>query len=433
MSVLGRVSYTGVNPDKSGSAPANCVLALALDVVMLSLKDITRTPNLLADDYRHAAVGARILLTGHIHQALPDVAYKSYEEHWDCFNKYGEEGWDEAFDKMWQTREGFSRIIDCQPEHVALASSVHELFVRFLSILPLQQRPRIITTDAEHPTVMRQLRRMEAEGVELVCLPSSADVHLVERIVAELNDRTAAVCISSVNFETGHQTQELDTLMPRCQALGVELFVDAYLSVNVLSFSVQEYNLQQAFIVGGGSKYCQLGSGVCFMHVPQGRDFQPLVTGWFGHFDPIMDNPSAQPLVYADGALRFDGSTMDALPYFRACQVFSYFRRMKLTAEFLHDVNLHQVELLTKTFTSFDFDPKVIRLSTEVEYMGGFVAFETDHAQELSERLRDVGVHTDFRRRWLRMGPAPYLNDEQLQDGIHALEEAVKSLSLGNS
>lgn len=337
--------------------------------------------------------------------------------------------WDEALEKSWQVREGFAELIDCEPERIALASSVHELAVRFISALPLNKRPKVITTDGEHPSINRQLYRSEEGGImDVITVPMEPAATVVERIRERIDERTAAVFISSVFFETGHVAVELDTLVPCCSRYGAQLFVDAYQSVNALSFSVRDYNLDRAFVVGGGTKYCQLGDGIAFMHVPEGYRGRPWITGWFGTFDSLADNPAGLPIAYGDDHQRFDGSSYDPTAHYRAVHVFNYFREKQLSPEFLHDVNHHQLHLLEKHFASFDFNPKIIRLTTEVEYMGGFMSFETPYAQRLCEMLRDVGIHTDWRKNWLRMGPAPYLNDEQLLDGIHGLEEMVKRL-----
>ena len=50
------------------------------------------------------------------------------------------------------------------------------------------------------------------------------------------------------------------------------------------------------------------------------------------------------------------------------------------------------------------------------------------HAATLSRRLRDGGVHTDYRGNVLRLGPAPYLSDAQLTAAIDALGDAGRSL-----
>lgn len=391
----------------------------------LSISSLSQSPNAIAADYRHAAVAARILLTGHLHQAVPDVAERGYREHWDCLNKYGEERWQTLFDKAWQVRGGFAAMIESAAANIALGASVHDLVLRFLSALPLAQRPRIITAEVEHPSLLRQLMRLAEQGVEVVRVPSEPAAQIVERVSGLIDDNTAAVCLSTVNFRSGCQTLELDTLLPLCQARGVELFIDAYQSVNVLSFSIRDYNLEQAFVVGGGAKYCQMGNGNCFMHVPPGRDFRPLIAGWFGHFDAVADDCASAPIAYADGAARFDGSTYDAVSHFRACHVFEYFERRRLTPAFLHDVNQQQLQLLAKAFRACDFPRAVIDLPVDVEYMGGFIAFASPCARQLCEQLRDRGVHTDYCGQWLRMGPAPYLCDEQLHDAVLALQEAV--------
>ncbi len=396
---------------------------------MFSIQDLANYPNALSHDYQHAAVAQRIQLTGHIHQALPDVCEQAYKEHWDCLNKHGEERWDEVFARADQVRAGFAQMIDSAAENIALATNLHELFVRFLSILSLSPEHKILTTDAEHPSVARQLARLNEEGlVQVVSVPADPASDVVERLSAAIDEKTIAVCVSSVNFITGHQTLELDTLMPLCQKVGAELFVDAYLSVNVQHFSVEEYNLKQAFVAAGGAKYCQMGNGTCFMHVPPARDFRPLVTGWFGCFDPMLDSPASLPVAYSDDATRFNGSTYDAMPHFRALHVFEFFRQKGLDVDFLADVNHRQLTLLAKRFKALEVAEDLIHLPVDVEYMGGFMALKTPHAQALCEKMRDRGVHTDYRQQWLRLGPAPYLCDEQLEDGIIALEEALQEV-----
>jgi kynureninase len=396
---------------------------------MLAVDDLRRSPNALAADYRHSRVDARILLTGHSHQASPDCSLQGQSEAWLMAARNIEARWDDALEKAAQVRAGFAQLIDCAPDCIALAGSVHDLVVRFLSALPRDTtRRRIVTTDGEHPSVNRQLYRAAEDGFEVVTVPVEPVDSVVARVQQQIDDRTSAVFISSVFFETGQIALELDTLMPVCQRHGAQLFVDAYQSVNVLPFSLRESNLGQAFVVGGGTKYCQLGDGIAFMHVPEGCSLRPWVTGWFGTFDALADNPAGTPIAYGDNHQRFDGSGYDPTAHYRAVHVFDYFRRKGLTPEFLHDVNRHQVGYLASLFAGFDFDPGLIRLANSVDHLGGFVSFITPHARQLCETLRDIGIHTDYRRNWLRMGPAPYLCDEQLADAMGGLEEALRLL-----
>ena len=395
---------------------------------MYSVSDLAKTPNPLAAHYKHSSVDARILLTGHRHQASPDCSLKGQTEAWMAAASHVEARWDSALEKQEVVRKGFAGLLDAAENNIALDTDSHSLLFRFLRALPLQSRPRIITTNGENPSTLRQLYRLMEDGVEVVTVDCNPASTVVERIQAELDEKTAAVCVSSVFHETGHVALELDTLMPVCASKGVELFVDAYQSINALSFSIKDYNLEAAFVCGGGTRYCQMGDGIAFMHIPEGCALRPQFTSRYNVM-PGQD-PAALPLQYGDGHRRFNGATYDPTAHYRAVYVFDFFQEQGLNPDFLHDVNHRQLSFLAKAFRDADFDPAVISMPVDVEYMGGFIAFQSPYTRELKHILRDVGVHTDSGDYWLRMGPAPYVCDEQLADSMLALEEAVQRLGV---
>ncbi|HTX46973.1 MAG TPA: hypothetical protein VMD48_11860, partial [Solirubrobacteraceae bacterium] len=77
-----------------------------------------------------------------------------------------------------------------------------------------------------------------------------------------------------------------------------------------------------------------------------------------------------------------------------------------------------------------DTDPSLIDRdrATPLSEFGGFLALRTAHATELQRALRARGVLTDSRRDHLRLGPAPYLCDEQLMAAVELLGEALAAL-----
>ncbi len=107
------------------------------------------TPEELAKHYRRFRVTERILLTGHSHQAWPDVGFEAQAQAWLDTAEHVDDVWDLAFAKADEVRRGFARLLDDTPERIALAQNTHELVVRFLSALPLRKRPQLVTTDAE--------------------------------------------------------------------------------------------------------------------------------------------------------------------------------------------------------------------------------------------------------------------------------------------
>ena len=58
---------------------------------------------------------------------------------------------------------------------------------------------------------------------------------------------------------------------------------------------------------------------------------------------------------------------------------------------------------------------------------GGFVTVRHADAGAIVERLRARGIFTDARRSLLRLGPAPYLTDAEIDRGALAAIEALRA------
>lgn len=400
-----------------------------------SASDLCGTPNPLALHYGRFRVADRLLLTGHSHQAWPDRGFDGQRQAWLDAAELVDEKWERAFAMAERVRGGYARLLGDDPENIALAQNTHELVVRFLSALPLRERPRIVTTDGEFHTVRRQLDRLAEEGLEVVKVAAHPAASVAERLLPELDDRVAAVLVSSVFYQTGHIAGGLREVQDACRRVGAELLVDAYHSLNVIPFRLPEEGLEEAFAVGGGYKYCQLGEGNCFLRVPPARDgMRPVVTGWFSEFSALEEPGAGGPVVYGRGPDRFAGSTYDPTSHYRAAEVFDCFEEWGLTPDLLRDVSRYQVGLLAERFDALDADPTVIDCdrSVSLDEIGGFLALRTPSAAELCELLRERGVLTDYREDTLRLGPAPYLAEAQLIESVELLGESLAVLEAGS-
>lgn len=395
---------------------------------MVVAADLHRSPNAIAHHYSRFRVRERLLLTGHSHQAWPDVGFDAQLQAWRDAAELLDDKWERAFAQAERVRRGFARLLGDHPEDIALGQNTHELVARFLSALPLRERPRLVTTDGEFHTIRRQLDRLAEEDVEVLKVPSEPADAIAARLCAALNDRTAAVLVSSVLYSNSHIVPGLDRAQAACQRVGAELLVDAYHALNVVPFTLAEQGLEDAFVTGGGYKYCQLGEGNCFLRVPPGRDLRPVITGWFAEFDALAQPGAA--MRYESGATRFAGATYDPTSHYRAAAVFDFFEREALQVELLREVSQHQVELLAQAFDALDADPAVITRDPRVrlEGVGGFLALSSPRAADLVTALRREGVMADHRADLLRLGPAPYLTDDQLRTAVEALARAVKSI-----
>ncbi|MGH7547235.1 MAG: kynureninase [Gemmatimonadales bacterium] len=395
---------------------------------MIAPEALYGNPNALASHYSRFRVAERLLLTGHSHQAWPDVGFEGQQRAWLDAAEYVDEKWERAFARAERVRRGFARLLDDPDGHYALSASTHDLIVRFLSALPLRARPRIVTTDAEFHTLRRQLDRLQEEGIEVVKVPHAPAATVAERLIAALSDRTASVMVSAVFYVNGHIAPELGTVLERCRRVGAELLVDAYHALNVVPFSLRHERLEGAYVVGGGYKYCQLGEGNCFLRIPADCALRPAITGWFSEFDTLSADEGVGRVAYGPGAARFAGATYDPTSHYRAARVFDFFEEQGLTPELLRHVSQHQVGLLVRHFDALDADPQLVTRDRAValEQIGGFLALQSPRAAELVRLLRSRRVLTDSRGNVLRLGPAPYLSDAQLTAAISALGEALR-------
>jgi len=379
----------------------------------------------LAPHYSRFGVAERLLLTGHSHQAWPDVARLGQLEAFDDAARHVDDKWAAALAKAEQVRAGFRRFLGDPDAHLALGANTHELVLRFLSALDLRARPRLVTSDGEFHTLRRQLGRLAEEGLEVVVVSAEPAATLAERLSGAVDDRTAAVLVSAVLFETAHIVPCLDGLAAACARRGCELLVDVYHALGAVPF--EPAGLESAWLVGGGYKYLQLGEGNCFLRLPpHALGSRPVITGWFAEFDLLAAEHGNGATGYPAGSGRFAGATYDPTSHYRATRVLEFFADHGLTPDYLRQVSLRQVGLLADLFDALDVPASVIaRIPGARPEFGGFLALRTPYAARLRAELAARGVQCDSRGPYLRLGPAPYVSDTQLADAIGLLGAAL--------
>lgn len=384
-------------------------------------------PKSLTRHYTRFRVTERVLLTGHSHQAWPDAGFEGQARAWTDAAELVDDKWERAFAMASAVRRGFARLLHDDADQIALGASTHELLVRFLSGLPLKSQRRLVTTDSEFHSLRRQLDRLGEEGVAIVRVPAHPVASLAERVRKEITPDTAAVLLSAVLFETAEIVPGLGSIAAACRGAGVELLVDAYHALNVIPFPIPSLGLTSAYVVGGGYKYCQMGEGNCFLRFPSDTMMRPVITGWYSEFEHL-EAKTAGKVLYGAGPARFAGSTYDPTSHYRAAEVFRFFSDQQLTPERLRELNKRQVGRLAHAFDELALEPQVVtRVVHGLDGVAGFLALRAPDAIGLAKALREKGIYVDARHDILRLGPAPYVTDDQLDLALRALAEAVRA------
>ena len=346
-------------------------------------EELYRSPNALAPHYRRFRVSERLLLTGHSHQAWPDCGFDAQQQAWLDAAEHVDDKWERAFAMADRVRRGFAGLLGDPDGDIALGANTHELVVRLVSALPRQRR-RILTTDGEFHTLRRQLDRWEEAGdFRVDRLAAEPAVTVGERLAAAVDESTALVAVSRVFFRNAHIAAGLDRLQEACLAAGAE---------------------EPDGAGGNGER------GGAAVQEPDGADGEPAA------------------VTYGAGAARFAGATYDPTSHYRAAAVFDFFARQRLAPELLRRVSQHQIGRLAAGFDALDADPRVISRDREtpLQEIGGFLVLRSPRAPAICRSLAARGVRADSRGETLRMGPAPYLSDRQLDDAIGILGEVVR-------
>jgi len=361
----------------------------------------------------------RVLLTGHSHQAWPDVARAALLECFDDAALHVDDKWGAAFAVADEVRAALASALGGRPRDYALDANTHALVTRFLSALPLTTRRHLVSTAGEFHTLHRQLRRLAEEGVRVTLVDPSPVDTLAERLAAAVTDDTAAVLCSSVLFETSSLVPGLGELAARCRARSVPLLIDAYHHFVAVPFDRAAIG-DDVFVLGGGYKYAQWGEGVCFLGVPAGCDLRPVLTGWFADFAHLADRRTDAPVLYGrDGADRFAGATYDPVSHYRARAVARFFTAQGLQPAALRDLSLRQTGRIIARADALGLDVATPRGDGR---RGGFVSLRVRDAGAATAGLAAQGIHVDSRGELVRLGPAPYTTDEEIDRAMEALK-----------
>jgi kynureninase len=382
--------------------------------------------------YRKFRVGERILLTGHSHQAWPDVALDGQMQAFMDAADHVDEKWSRVFSKAQTVKKAYQACMGDVSGNIALSASTHDLLVKWLSALDMRKRPKIVTTTGEFHTIRRQLDRLEEEGIEVVRVCAQEVSTLAERIAACVDSTTCAVMVSRVLFQNARVVPHIQCVAQACEREGALLCVDAYHALNVIPCDLEKEGLHNAYVTGGGYKYCQFGEGNAFLRIPAHCDLRPVVTGWFAElFSTLQGGQPSSGVLYPASGARFEGATYDPTSQYRAASVAEFFQKNQWTPHVLRQKSLQQMDVLRNCFDALDMPSSVISRDRSVkrEEVAGFLALRTPYANAVRIKLLERGVYVDCRGDVLRMGPAPYVLDSQLEEGMFHLAEVCKTWS----
>ncbi len=240
--------------------------------------------------------------------ALSHTVRRAYEEYLRGWDANGAE-WGHWVERAETMRAAFARLLGARPQELAITTSVSQGVAALVSAFRFRdaERPRIVISDYEFPTIGQIAHAQELRGAEVVHVRAASDGSIPPERFAELVDeRTALVCCTAVSYRSGHR-HDVAAIARIAHEHGALCLADSYQALGALDLDPAA--LGADLMTGGTVKYLLASAGLGFLYVR--RDLAPMLlptqTGWFADEDIFkMDIGDYSP---AADARRFDAGT----------------------------------------------------------------------------------------------------------------------------
>ena len=243
--------------------------------------------------------------------AIPRGVEGVLAAYWETLAHWRDEVWETWWQELHAYADAIATFIGAPSGTVVNDVNLSSLLGRLLGALDFEERPEIITTELEFPTVRFLLRAQERRGATVRVVPVHAGQHVDEgELLGAISERTRLVCLSHASYETGALI-DLAAVVRRAHEQGAWVAVDAYQSVGVVPVDVGALDVD--FLLAGARKWLcgSIESAFLYVHPRLLSQLEPSATGWMATRDPLSFGPARE---YADSARRFASGTPAVLP-----------------------------------------------------------------------------------------------------------------------
>lgn len=294
--------------------------------------------------------------------------------------------WDYWVEAVNKAKVEFATLINADVSEIAVCSSVSEAVAALVGAFSFNgPRNKIVTTEAEFPTVGHVLLAHQKLGAKVEFLPLSDDgVIALDDYDRYIDEQTLLTVATQVYYLNGFQ-QNIAAIAGKAHAKGSYFFVDCYQGIGTIPIDVKAMDID--FLATGMLKYLLGIPGIAFLYVKKelAADLKPLLTGWFGQENPFSFQ--VKVLDYAQGARRFDTGTPPILAGFAA----------KAALEIINEIGVPNINERVQYLSHICWNEALARglepiSPRDITQKGGTTAFRVpdSHAVEGALKKRNI-------------------------------------------
>ncbi len=178
-------------------------------------------------------------------------------------------------------RQEIARSIGCKDKEIIFTSGgteANNTIIRGIANLHKKRKNHIITTNIEHPSVLRTMEDLEEQGFEVTYLKvNDKGTVNIDDVKNAIKENTILISMMHVNNEIG-SIQPIKEVGKYISTLKekVYLHVDAVQSFAKINFKPSRYNID--FMSVSGHKL-HGPKGIGFMYVKENNKIKPMLTG----------------------------------------------------------------------------------------------------------------------------------------------------------
>jgi selenocysteine lyase/cysteine desulfurase len=160
--------------------------------------------------------------------------------------------WGRWMDEVDTARAMFARLIGAEPDEVAVVSCASAAAFQVASTQNWADRPRIVTTDMEFPSIAHVWLAQQPYGAQIVHAPERDGILGLEDYTPLIDEQCSLVSVPLVSYRNGLRLP-VQEIVEATHAAGAKAFVDAYQGAGVEAIDVHELNCD--YLTSGSLKY----------------------------------------------------------------------------------------------------------------------------------------------------------------------------------